>query len=135
MNWQIPDENVIETDIANNSNNGAISTDYLNGERSLETGWQRHDNFTSSSWGNNTNSTTNSGWVANISSNEVSAGVPNPTYILPTLELSDTSEIPIDLKDYLICPITREMFKDPVLVSDGYTYDRDVITIWLEKSK
>ena len=38
MNWQIPDESVIETDIADNSNNDAISTDYLNGERSLETG-------------------------------------------------------------------------------------------------
>ena len=61
MNWQIPDESLIETDITNNSNNDAISTDYLNGERSLETGWQRHDNCTTSSWGNSIFSTTNSG--------------------------------------------------------------------------
>ena len=26
------------------------------------------------------------------------------------------------------------IFKDPVLASDGHTYDRDAITTWLEKS-
>ena len=85
--------------------------------------------------GNSTNSTTNYSWVANSSSNDGSASEPNPTYILPALELSKRSEIPIDLKDYLICTITREIFKNPVLASDGRTYDRDSITTWLEKSK
>ena len=37
-NWQIPDDSVIETDIPDNSNNDTISTDYLNGECSLEIG-------------------------------------------------------------------------------------------------
>ena len=135
MNWQIPDKSVIETNIADNSHNDAIFIFYLNGELSLETGWERNDNFTSSSWGNNTNSIANSGWVANSSSNESIAGVSNPTYILLAFELSDRSEIPIDLKDDLICLIIRNIFKDPVLANDGHTYDRDYITTWLEKSK
>ena len=49
MNCQIRDEIVIDVDTANNSTNNARSTDYLNEERRLETGWERHDNFTSSS--------------------------------------------------------------------------------------
>ena len=85
--------------------------------------------------GNNTNSITSSGWVADSSSHESSAGVPSSTYILPALELSDRSEIPVDLKDDLICPTTRELFNDPVLAINGHTYDRDAITIWLVKSK
>ena len=35
----------------------------------------------------------------------------------------------------MICLITRNFFKDAVLASDGHTYDRDTITIWLVKSK
>ena len=53
-------------------------------------------------------------------------------YILPALQLSDTRRIPNDLKDDLICPITREVFKDPVLASDGNTYEQLVITTWLK---
>ena len=34
----------------------------------------------------------------------------------------------------LVCPITAELFKDPVLlVEDGYTYERDAVTKWLTK--
>ena len=38
-NWQIPDESIIDRDIAVNSNNEAISTESMNVARSLETGW------------------------------------------------------------------------------------------------
>ena len=31
-----------------------------------------------------------------------------------------------------LCPITGEMFTDPVVASDGHTYERSAITEWLE---
>jgi len=34
----------------------------------------------------------------------------------------------------LVCPITAELFEDPVLlVEDGHTYERSAVTAWLEK--
>ena len=33
------------------------------------------------------------------------------------------------------CPITHEDFKDPVIASDGYTYERSAISLWLKKNK
>lgn len=32
---------------------------------------------------------------------------------------------------HLICPITRELFVDPVSAEDGHTYDRAAIMQWL----
>lgn len=37
--------------------------------------------------------------------------------------------------DELLCPITREIMKDPVIAADGYTYDRSAICSWLESGK
>ena len=35
----------------------------------------------------------------------------------------------------LVCPITAELFEDPViLVEDGYTYERSAVTAWLEQN-
>ncbi len=34
-----------------------------------------------------------------------------------------------------ICPITLERFTDPVVASDGWTYDRFAIEQWMAKSK
>jgi len=35
----------------------------------------------------------------------------------------------------LACPITAELFEDPViLVEDGYTYERSAVTAWLEQN-
>jgi len=31
-----------------------------------------------------------------------------------------------------LCPITGELFTDPVVASDGHTYERSAITEWLE---
>jgi serine/threonine protein kinase len=36
--------------------------------------------------------------------------------------------------DSLKCPITCELFRDPVTGQDGHTYERDDITVWLNKN-
>lgn len=33
--------------------------------------------------------------------------------------------------DELICPITQEIFRDPVRAADGFVYERDAITRWI----
>lgn len=38
-----------------------------------------------------------------------------------------------DLFDVLKCPITYELFRDPVIGSDGHTYERENITAWIQK--
>lgn len=38
----------------------------------------------------------------------------------------------ITLDDF-ICPISGEVFAEPVMLADGYLYERDLITEWLEK--
>lgn len=35
------------------------------------------------------------------------------------------------MPEELFCPITHEMMKDPVIASDGYSYEREAITRWL----
>ncbi|XP_074550386.1 WD repeat, SAM and U-box domain-containing protein 1-like [Halichoeres trimaculatus] len=37
------------------------------------------------------------------------------------------SEVP----DEFLCPITRELMKDPVIAADGYSYERDSIESWI----
>lgn len=34
-----------------------------------------------------------------------------------------------------MCPLSNEMFVDPVIASDGYTYERDSIVKYFKKSK
>lgn len=34
----------------------------------------------------------------------------------------------------LICPISRDLFKDPVLAADGHSYERKDIKKWLEQN-
>ena len=82
--------------------------------------------------GSNVTSNINSGWGTNITSNEVSACTHIPPYILPALQLSDTRLITNNLRDDLICPITRDVFKDPILANDGNTYEKNSITTWLK---
>ena len=36
--------------------------------------------------------------------------------------------------DEFRCPITQEMMTDPVVATDGYTYERSAITEWLKKN-
>ncbi|XP_015789991.1 WD repeat, SAM and U-box domain-containing protein 1 isoform X2 [Tetranychus urticae] len=42
------------------------------------------------------------------------------------------NEDDISMPDELFCPITHEFMKDPVVASDGYTYERQAITEWME---
>ncbi|XP_053204626.1 WD repeat, SAM and U-box domain-containing protein 1-like isoform X2 [Panonychus citri] len=42
------------------------------------------------------------------------------------------NEDDISMPDELFCPITHELMKDPVVASDGYTYERTAITEWVE---
>ncbi|CAN0290841.1 unnamed protein product, partial [Discosporangium mesarthrocarpum] len=35
------------------------------------------------------------------------------------------------LRDEFLCPITRELMRDPVIAADGHTYDREAIEMWL----
>jgi hypothetical protein len=41
-------------------------------------------------------------------------------------------EIKIDTPDEFQCVITKEMFREPVITSDGHTYERSAIKQWLE---
>ncbi|XP_013413414.1 WD repeat, SAM and U-box domain-containing protein 1 isoform X3 [Lingula anatina] len=40
-----------------------------------------------------------------------------------------------DVPDEYLCPITREVMKEPVMASDGYTYERSAITAWVNSGK
>ncbi len=33
-----------------------------------------------------------------------------------------------------VCPLTMELMKDPVVLTDGFTYEREAITHWLQTS-
>lgn len=37
--------------------------------------------------------------------------------------------------DEYLCPITREIMKDPVIAEDGYTYERSAIKSWMDSGK
>lgn len=39
-----------------------------------------------------------------------------------------------NVPESLICPITQEIFVHPVLAEDGYTYEKDAITQWIEQN-
>jgi hypothetical protein len=36
-----------------------------------------------------------------------------------------------NMLDCFTCPLTREIFRDPVILSDGFTYEREAIQSWL----
>ncbi|XP_012310294.1 WD repeat, SAM and U-box domain-containing protein 1 isoform X3 [Aotus nancymaae] len=50
---------------------------------------------------------------------------------LRTRVKSLSSEIP----DEFICPITRELMKDPVIASDGYSYEKEAMENWISTKK
>ncbi|XP_011893860.1 PREDICTED: WD repeat, SAM and U-box domain-containing protein 1 isoform X2 [Cercocebus atys] len=39
------------------------------------------------------------------------------------------------IPDEFVCPITRELMKDPVIASDGYSYEKEAIENWISKKK
>lgn len=53
------------------------------------------------------------------------------------LELLDPSTTSVGLvaaSDDLCCPITLEPFNDPVVAEDGFTYEREAISVWIRKT-
>nr|KAG5698725.1 hypothetical protein BaRGS_008499 [Batillaria attramentaria] len=54
---------------------------------------------------------------------------------LSSSDLEGTLGVESQEYDELLCPITREVMKDPVIAADGYTYDRSAIRAWLESGK
>ena len=38
------------------------------------------------------------------------------------------------MDDELICPLTLDIFKDPVICMDGHTYEKAAITDWLRRN-
>lgn len=44
-----------------------------------------------------------------------------------------TEKNSLDLFDSLKCPITYELFREPVIGSDGHTYERENIAAWIRK--
>ncbi|XP_073926988.1 WD repeat, SAM and U-box domain-containing protein 1 isoform X3 [Castor canadensis] len=39
------------------------------------------------------------------------------------------------IPDEFICPITRELMTDPVIASDGYSYEKEAMENWISKKK
>ncbi|XP_072667348.1 WD repeat, SAM and U-box domain-containing protein 1 isoform X6 [Canis lupus baileyi] len=39
------------------------------------------------------------------------------------------------IPDEFLCPITRELMKDPVIASDGYSYEKEAMENWISKKK
>ena len=39
-----------------------------------------------------------------------------------------------DAPEFLVCPITQEVMEDPVITSDGHTFERSAIEAWLGKN-
>ncbi len=40
-----------------------------------------------------------------------------------------------DIYKSILCPITFELMEDPVMASDGHTYDKKAIEEWFNKGK
>ncbi|XP_021572003.1 WD repeat, SAM and U-box domain-containing protein 1 isoform X2 [Carlito syrichta] len=39
------------------------------------------------------------------------------------------------IPDEFVCPITRELMKDPVIASDGYSYEKEAMENWISKNR
>lgn len=53
----------------------------------------------------------------------------------PTVSRSVSNLSDNGIPDEYLCPITREVMKDPVMAEDGYTYERSAIQGWIDKGK
>ncbi|XP_052648964.1 WD repeat, SAM and U-box domain-containing protein 1 isoform X3 [Harpia harpyja] len=42
-----------------------------------------------------------------------------------------TISVSVTIPDEFLCPITRELMKDPVIASDGYSYEREAMENWI----
>jgi hypothetical protein len=61
----------------------------------------------------------------------VVSGVPSGHSFHSTQPSSSSPAIPDQIDSLFICPITQDVMKDPVICSDGYTYERAAISQWM----
>ena len=38
---------------------------------------------------------------------------------------------PLEVPEDFLCPITKNLMRDPVICADGHSYEREAITLWL----
>lgn len=50
-------------------------------------------------------------------------------------DLLDHDGDPQGIPIHLICPITHDIMQDPVIASDGHTYDRPAIQQWFQSKE
>lgn len=46
------------------------------------------------------------------------------------VRISESVERSLQIPNEFLCPLTREVFKDPVITKDGHTYERKAIAMW-----
>ncbi|XP_034550343.1 WD repeat, SAM and U-box domain-containing protein 1-like [Notolabrus celidotus] len=51
--------------------------------------------------------------------------------VLRKIEALKAEQSGSDAPDEFLCPITRELMKDPVIAADGYSYERESIESWI----
>ncbi|KAJ5079250.1 phosphatidylinositol-4-phosphate 5-kinase related [Anaeramoeba ignava] len=72
----------------------------------------------------------NSNLTSDINSNHVE----NDLRSIPDSFKKRLEEKNINIPQEYICPLSKELMQDPVILSDGYTYERKAIEEWITKS-
>ncbi|XP_077993545.1 WD repeat, SAM and U-box domain-containing protein 1-like isoform X2 [Glandiceps talaboti] len=57
------------------------------------------------------------------------------TTVSQTPQYTADALLDVGIPDEFLCPITREVMRDPVIASDGYTYERSSIEAWIINGK
>ncbi|KAM6348903.1 WD repeat, SAM and U-box domain-containing protein 1 isoform 2-T5 [Alca torda] len=55
--------------------------------------------------------------------------------VLQKIEELRMKLISVTVPDEFLCPITRELMKDPVIAADGYSYEKDAIENWISNKR
>lgn len=60
---------------------------------------------------------------------------PSEAPVPPSADVCSSESEPSEelVPDEFLCPITHEMMDDPVVASDGHTYEREAIKMWFKK--
>uniref|UniRef100_A0A803VF37 WD repeat, SAM and U-box domain-containing protein 1 n=1 Tax=Ficedula albicollis TaxID=59894 RepID=A0A803VF37_FICAL len=55
--------------------------------------------------------------------------------VLQKIEELRRTTISVSVPDEFLCPITRELMKDPVIATDGYSYEREAMENWISNRR
>ncbi|OXB52615.1 hypothetical protein ASZ78_014546 [Callipepla squamata] len=55
--------------------------------------------------------------------------------ILQKIEELRVKTVSVSVPDEFLCPITRELMKDPVIAADGYSYEKEAMENWLSSKR